>query len=304
MTGPAALRELAFIAFAAAIPAAAQETGDLDRLRQRALELVNDERGEAGLSPLSLGTVLNEAAQTHAADMAERAYYAHVTPDGVTPRDRFRAAGGSQWAPSGENIARCSGCAPPPDIARVEAFHEGWMQSPPHRENILAPEFDSLGFGIAGDEDEIYAVQSFAGPGKESDAPTLTTAEARAAALLKINARRQNRGLAALRQSDPLEAVAGAVLEARLSGEDLPQNIFDLLPEGAAGWTSVRARTASRGGSGVSLTDDEVTAFVESWVSAETDAPLGGPRAAYLGFAAAMRENGRATAVAVFGGRD
>ncbi|PIL21192.1 hypothetical protein P775_05625 [Puniceibacterium antarcticum] len=135
---------------AAASTAAAQETGDIETLRQRALELVNASRSEAGLSDLTLGPILNDAAQGHAADMIARDFYAHVGPDGGTPFDRFLAAGGSRWGLSGENIATCSGCTLPPDIERLEAFHEGWMQSPGHRDNILSEGFNRFGFGIAG----------------------------------------------------------------------------------------------------------------------------------------------------------
>ncbi|WP_187394061.1 CAP domain-containing protein [Oceaniovalibus sp. ACAM 378] len=305
MTGTTAILRLTLAAICAvAIPVAAQETGDLDRLRQHALELVNDARSEAGLSTLSLGPVLNEAAQGHAADMADRDYYAHDTPDGRTPRDRFNAAGGSRWALSGENIAKCTGCTTPPDSARVEAFHEGWMQSPGHRENILSDGFDRFGFGIVGAADEVYAVQTFAGSGQVADTPALGAEEAGAVALDAINVRRQNDGLAPLEASEALAVAAERVLEARLAGEDLPENILSILPEGVTGWTSIAIRTGSRGGAGGALAKGAIVSFVEDWASGDTEATLGGERAAYLGFAAAALGDGRATAVAVFGGRD
>ncbi|SFH39364.1 Uncharacterized conserved protein YkwD, contains CAP (CSP/antigen 5/PR1) domain [Palleronia marisminoris] len=305
MTGLTALRSLALAALCAtALPAAAQDAGDLDALRQRALELVNTSRSEAGLPELSLGPILNEAAQSHAVDMVERDYYAHVGPDGQTPADRFLAAGGSQWALSGENIAMCSGCMPPPDIERIEAFHEGWMQSPEHRENILTGGFDRFGFGVAGEADEIYAVQTFAGPGEDDDAPALTAEEAHAAALAEMNAHRESAGLGPLDPSEPLSTVAERVLEARLADEEPPKDIFGLLPEGETGWTSLSILSASRGGSGVALSKEDVAAFVEGWASGNAGASLGGERATHLGFAAATRDDGRATAVAVFGGRD
>lgn len=42
------------------------------------------------------------------------------------------------------------------------------MQSPGHRKNILSEGFDSFGFGISGEVGEIYAVQTFSGPGANS----------------------------------------------------------------------------------------------------------------------------------------
>lgn len=299
----------------AAMPAAAQSMDDLDRLRQRALELTNAARSAEGLSPLRLDGVLTEAAQGHATAMARRDFYGHVAPDGETPFDRFVAAGGSRWSVAGENIARCTGCPPPPDAARIEAFHDGWMQSPGHRENILSPGFDGFGFGIAAEGDRILAVQTFAGPGtgggasseggSESDAaPALSPIEAREAALAEVNARREAEGLDPLERSDALDTVAEEVLKMRLRGEDLPENVFGLLPSGGGGWTRLALRSASRGGSGAKLTRDDVASGVGDWSAEGGGGDIADARVSHLGFAAEARDDGRLTAVAVFGGRD
>ncbi|MEX0760457.1 MAG: CAP domain-containing protein, partial [Tistlia sp.] len=156
----------ALLLWLAAAPAAALDTGELAALRERALSLVNEARQVEGLAPLEAGDSLAAAAQKHAEDMALRDYYAHASPEGETVRDRFRTEGGSDWQLVAENIATCRRCEPPPDETRVQAFHEGWMDSPPHRENILAPGLTRFGFGIAGTERQTYAVQTFAGPGQ------------------------------------------------------------------------------------------------------------------------------------------
>jgi uncharacterized protein YkwD len=140
-----------------AVPA--QETD----LEQRALALVNEARAEAGLDALSYSASLAEAAQQHAEDMLERDYYAHETPGGETFADRIREAGDERWLLTAENIARCAGCQTPPGVARVEAFHEGWMDSAGHRRNILEEDATSFGFGIVGEGEAVYAVQTFAG---------------------------------------------------------------------------------------------------------------------------------------------
>ncbi|MGR3496231.1 CAP domain-containing protein [Citreimonas sp.] len=289
---------------AVATPALAQEPDDLAQLRDRALALVNASRDDAGLATLTLDPILNEAAQGHAADMIDRDFYAHVGPDGETPFDRFRDAGGSQWALSGENIARCAGCSPPPDVARVEAFHEGWMNSPEHRENILSEGFDRFGFGIEGEGDEIYAVQTFAGPGDADGGPVLDPMEAQSAALEAVNARRAEAGLEPLQASETLDTAARRLLKMRLAGEEPPQNILDLLPDDAGRWTSLAILTASRGGAGAALSAETVTGFVENWADRGAETGLGGARATHLGFAATAQDSGRTTAVALFGGRD
>ena len=292
-----------------AAPAMAQETGDLERLRQEALDLTNAARSEEGLTELSPSDVLDQAAQGHAVDMLERGFYSHVTPEGETSFDRFTAAGGSRWAVSGENIATCAGCTTPPDADRVRAFHEGWMQSPGHRENILSEGFDSFGFGIAGEGDEIYAVQTFSGPGTNpsdsGDPETVTPEVARDAALEEVNNARAKADFAPLEASDALDSVAVRVLEAVAEdAEAIPENIFDLLPEGSTGWTSLALRSASRGGAGAEMTEEDVAGFIADWKSADADDLLGGPAASHFGFATEATGNGRKTAVAVFGGRE
>ncbi|WP_299815885.1 CAP domain-containing protein [uncultured Jannaschia sp.] len=285
-------------------PLAAQEVDRLDEMRRHALERVNDARDEAGLSALRPDAGLNEAAQNHATDMVARDFYAHVGPDGRTPRDRFLATGGSRWSLSGENIAMCSGCTPPPDQERVEAFQTGWMQSPGHRENILAEGFDRFGFGISGGGDEIYAVQTFSGAGSDGDGTALDDEGTRAAALDAVNARRADRDLSPLEGSAALDTVAERIRDDMTSEGGLPDDLFGLLPEDATGWTSLSVLSGSRGGLGSSLSSEDVVVFVDNWASADGKASLGDTRAGYFGFAAATRADGRATAVAVFGGKD
>lgn len=289
-------------------PTGAQETGELSALRQEALDLTNAARAEAGLSGLDPSDILDQAAQDHAADMLARDYYDHVTPEGDTPYDRFIAAGGNSWALSGENIAKCEGCPPPPDVDRVRAFHEGWMQSPGHRENILSEGFDSFGFGIVADGSEVYAVQTFSGAGTDGtdggNAP-LRQEVARELALGEINAARSSAGFDPLEANDALNTVAERVLDSLADNpEALPEDIFGLLPEGSTGWTSLALQTASLGGSGGTLTRENVTRIVADWLSAtEANQTISGAAASHFGFAALAVGGGRTNAVVVFAGR-
>ena len=278
-------------------------------LRQEALTLVNAARTEADLPELEPSDILNRAAQDHAADMLARDYHDHVSPEGDNPFDRFIAAGGSSWALSGENIATCDGCPVPPDAGRVRAFHEGWMQSPDHRENILSDGYDSFGFGIVGEGSAVYAVQTFSGPGADAtgggDAQPLTLQAARELALEKINEARTAASLDPLARSEALDTVAERVLESLADNpEQLPEDVYGLLPDGATGWTSLALQTASKGGSGARLTRENVTAIIVDWSSAdEASQSLGGETASHFGFAAEAAGDGRLSAVAVFAGR-
>lgn len=107
-------------------------------LEQRMLDLVNQERVAAGLKPLAADPELTEVARQHSADMFARGYFAHNTPEGVTPFDRMRTAN-VRFLTAGENLA----LAPTIPVA-----HTGLMNSPGHRENILRPEFGRVGIGV------------------------------------------------------------------------------------------------------------------------------------------------------------
>ena len=71
--------------------------------------------------------------------MFQQGYFAHVDQNGGTPFDRMRA-GGAAFRAAGENLA----LAPTVQIA-----HDGLMNSPGHRANILNPRYRRIGIGVA-----------------------------------------------------------------------------------------------------------------------------------------------------------
>ena len=107
-------------------------------LEKQMLDLVNKERQANGLNPLAPDPELTEVARAHSADMFARGYFAHDTPEGLSPFDRMRAAN-VHFATAGENLA----LAPTLMVA-----HTGLMNSPGHRANILRPQFGRVGIGV------------------------------------------------------------------------------------------------------------------------------------------------------------
>ena len=107
-------------------------------LEKQMLDLVNQERVAAGLSPLQPDPELTEVARKHSSDMFARGYFAHDTPEGLSPFDRMREAK-VQFSTAGENLA----LAPTIPVA-----HNGLMNSPGHRANILRREFGRVGIGV------------------------------------------------------------------------------------------------------------------------------------------------------------
>ncbi len=105
---------------------------------QQMFQLVNQERVKQGLKPLQWDDQLRDVGRAHSLEMFQMGYFAHNSPVSGTPFDRMRAAG-IKFMLAGENLAY----AP-----NVQIAHEGLMNSPGHRANILRPEFGKIGIGV------------------------------------------------------------------------------------------------------------------------------------------------------------
>ncbi|MEV0523807.1 sigma-70 family RNA polymerase sigma factor [Streptomyces sp. NPDC050439] len=105
---------------------------------EQVTRLANAERAKSGCGPLTLNSKLDDAAQGHSDDMAERDFFDHTNPDGKDPGDRVTAAG-YKWTTYGENIA--AGQRTP------AAVMDSWMNSSGHRANILNCSFKEIGVG-------------------------------------------------------------------------------------------------------------------------------------------------------------
>ena len=138
-------------------------------------ERVNEARTQRGLSPLNWDPALYHIADEHSDTIAETGEYGHVI-DGQDHSDRYEAAEYSCDQYSGENIAYTfadAGIKTGESIISYDgnesAIGEGlvrsWMNSPPHRENILRPEFqrEAIGIGVAQNDGrvQVYATQNF-----------------------------------------------------------------------------------------------------------------------------------------------
>ena len=202
-------------------------------------------------------------------------------------------------------------------MRRVEALHEGWMNSPPHRENILSRGLDRFGFGIiVGQDQRLYAVQTFAGPGVPrglqpgEEAQALSRDEQAALALQVVNQARMKAGLPALERSPPLGEAARELLPlpsapAGSGGLRLSGNILDAIPAGArSDWRSVGVVAASCGGCGTEPTAADLRSFVEQWLDdPQYRERLLAPDTTHLGFAMQANGEGRKVALATLGAK-
>src|SRR4051812_29902682 len=112
---------------------------DPARYAEELLAHHNRLRTEAKLPSLSPSKRLQEAAEDHVRDMAARHKMSHKGSDGSTPSSRIIAKG-YRMRRCGENVAFGPRTA--------EGVMKGWMNSPPHRANILG-NFSQIGAAYA-----------------------------------------------------------------------------------------------------------------------------------------------------------
>jgi hypothetical protein len=99
----------------------------------------NSIRAENGLPPLKLNTQLSEAAYQKATDMFQYDYWAHISPSGTKPWD-FILSVNYDYAYAGENLAK--------NFNTSDQVVSAWVKSPSHRDNLLSPNFDDIGFAV------------------------------------------------------------------------------------------------------------------------------------------------------------
>lgn len=105
---------------------------------QKMLILVNNERAKVGINPLIWDEERAKVARAHSADMFNRGYFSHYSPEGKDIGDRLEAAS-IEYMVAGENLALA------PDLASA---HIGLMNSPGHKRNILDPAYKKIGIGV------------------------------------------------------------------------------------------------------------------------------------------------------------
>ena len=131
---------------------AAQRDTTLELAVVRAINVV---RVEHGLRPLAVSSGLRTAAAAHTRSLASRGLFQHESADGTSFDRRvkrtYRPAGYSSWS-VGENLVY--GSAP---FAADDAV-QAWLESPPHRRNLLSRSWREIGVGavVAQDAGGVY----------------------------------------------------------------------------------------------------------------------------------------------------
>ena len=122
-------------------------------------EAINGERAKAGLPVLAIDERLAVLARERSNDMVTRGYFSHTTPEGKMVFD-FLDARGIYSPYAGENLGRIYGEANQAVQLVVAAF----MNSGPHRKNVLNSHYTHLGIGeVTNSEGMLYFTLVFIG---------------------------------------------------------------------------------------------------------------------------------------------
>lgn len=126
---------------------------EIQALEQFMIQLINDDRRANGLAEVARDSTAATAGQRHAEEMARFGYLSHWNLDGNGPDYRYNQAGGFDAVRENVYLYQHS-----PNLAPTSA--EDWqtlirqaeqalMDSPGHRDNILASGHTHIGVGIA-----------------------------------------------------------------------------------------------------------------------------------------------------------
>jgi hypothetical protein len=130
------------------------------------IDETNQNRTANSLPDLQVDPLLQAAAQQKADDMASKGYFAHTSPQGLTPWYWFERVG-YNFDYAGENLAV--------NFSDSQDVTTAWMNSPEHRANILSTDFTQIGIataqGVYEGQATTFVVEEFGTPAAVSAPP-------------------------------------------------------------------------------------------------------------------------------------
>jgi uncharacterized protein YkwD len=138
----------------------------LKECRRQLLEVINVERGLAGVPAVALDELACTVEHGHALDMARGHFLSHWGSDGLKPYQRYSLAGGHDY--SAENVSgtdQIRSWKPDRVTAQLVSMnirmHEEKPPGDGHRRTILNAEATHVGLGIALNSDNLRLAQLF-----------------------------------------------------------------------------------------------------------------------------------------------
>jgi len=164
-------------------------------------DAVNHERASLGLRELQWDTALANAARLHTTLLAQNDALSHRFNGEADLQTRLRLAG-ANFSLVAENVAEA------PDVA---SLHIAWMNSPPHRANILDPQINSIGIAIERRGEQYFATQDFS------------------ASVSRMTKEEQEQQVMRLLQLNGLD-FGGSIEDARRSCDQTPRGFYGAQP--------------------------------------------------------------------------
>lgn len=135
------------------------------RLEKLMWQVVNNERKENKLPPLAWNDQMASVSRAHSAEMRDKKYFAHESPNPKLkdPIDRYVAGIGNTPRLIAENVYRAWGGRSFLADSDIRDAHKALMDSPGHRSNILITGATKMGIGITTNSTgDIWVTQMFA----------------------------------------------------------------------------------------------------------------------------------------------
>jgi len=139
---------------------------DVESLRARLLEMVNEERLIAKVPPVATDDLAARVAMDHAVDMARGEFASHWGRDGSKPYHRYSFTGGIDATAENISSADNNWLWRKKDLAQDVAYMHLrlYEETPPydgHRRAILSPHHTHVGFGLAVEDLRLRVVELF-----------------------------------------------------------------------------------------------------------------------------------------------
>ena len=145
------IRPVRFIAAVLLVCTLSFGENNTPRAVRELLASVNQSRRSQGLAPLRWNESLATAARRHAEVMAEHGTAQHGFQGELDLSARVKQAG-ARFSWLSENVTQGP---------TAQFIHAQFMNSPPHRSNILDRDMDSVGIGVVEKRGQLFAVEDF-----------------------------------------------------------------------------------------------------------------------------------------------
>jgi uncharacterized protein YkwD len=172
------------------------------------LRLANAARAQAGLGALQMDAGMTKAARAHTAAMVRQRELSHQFPGEPALMQRLMANSSLHLDRAGENVGYSNS---------VAEGHDGLMHSPPHRENLLDPDYNVAGIGAMWSGPAVYVTEDFG-----RSLPAYSAADAEKAIAASIAHTRHDAVMTALRRIDNAAAASTACAMAKADSIDVP----------------------------------------------------------------------------------